>query len=214
MRKLLLGLAASTALIALGGAAHASALTGEIWVNDPTSGNASIVPAGTADATFDPGVINYQSDGSYTINEFLHSPTFNNQSAAFVANGGGGATANNIFLRITGTLGLLSGANSFVVGHDDGAVLTVDGFGTVVNAPGPTSFSNSPFIINNPGPAENVGFTLLYSECCGAPADLLFTVNNVSPGGVPEPATWAMMLVGFGGLGAMLRRRRSVALAA
>jgi len=27
-------------------------------------------------------------------------------------------------------------------------------------------------------------------------------------GGVPEPATWAMMLVGFGGLGAALRRRR------
>lgn len=27
-------------------------------------------------------------------------------------------------------------------------------------------------------------------------------------GGVPEPATWAMMLMGFGGLGAMLRRRR------
>lgn len=26
---------------------------------------------------------------------------------------------------------------------------------------------------------------------------------------VPEPATWAMMLTGFGGLGAMLRRRRA-----
>ena len=28
---------------------------------------------------------------------------------------------------------------------------------------------------------------------------------------VPEPATWAMMLVGFGGLGAVLRRRRATA---
>jgi hypothetical protein len=27
--------------------------------------------------------------------------------------------------------------------------------------------------------------------------------------GVPEPATWAMMLVGFGGLGAVLRSRRT-----
>jgi hypothetical protein len=27
-------------------------------------------------------------------------------------------------------------------------------------------------------------------------------------GGVPEPATWAMMLVGFGGVGAMMRRRK------
>ena len=28
-------------------------------------------------------------------------------------------------------------------------------------------------------------------------------------GGVPEPAAWALMLVGFGGLGAVLRRRRA-----
>jgi hypothetical protein len=26
---------------------------------------------------------------------------------------------------------------------------------------------------------------------------------------VPEPAAWALMLVGFGGMGAMLRRRRA-----
>jgi len=32
--------------------------------------------------------------------------------------------------------------------------------------------------------------------------------------GVPEPASWALMLVGFGGLGAMLRRRSRVAVAA
>ena len=30
---------------------------------------------------------------------------------------------------------------------------------------------------------------------------------------VPEPATWALMLLGFGGIGALLRRRRGVALA-
>jgi hypothetical protein len=32
--------------------------------------------------------------------------------------------------------------------------------------------------------------------------------GGVGPG-VPEPATWAMMLIGFGGLGAQLRRRRA-----
>lgn len=33
-------------------------------------------------------------------------------------------------------------------------------------------------------------------------------------GAVPEPATWAMMLTGFFGMGAMMRRRRYMALAA
>jgi hypothetical protein len=28
------------------------------------------------------------------------------------------------------------------------------------------------------------------------------------PGGVPEPSSWAMLMAGFGGIGAMLRRRR------
>ncbi len=28
--------------------------------------------------------------------------------------------------------------------------------------------------------------------------------------GVPEPATWAMMIIGFGGVGSMIRRRRTV----
>ena len=32
--------------------------------------------------------------------------------------------------------------------------------------------------------------------------------------GVPEPASWAMMLIGFGGLGALLRRRRTAFAAA
>jgi hypothetical protein len=35
-----------------------------------------------------------------------------------------------------------------------------------------------------------------------------FTVNGYHFGAVPEPATWAMMLVGFGGIGIAMRRRR------
>jgi hypothetical protein len=37
--------------------------------------------------------------------------------------------------------------------------------------------------------------------------------DSVVSGSVPEPAGWTMMIVGFGGLGALLRRRRAASLA-
>lgn len=39
-----------------------------------------------------------------------------------------------------------------------------------------------------------------------------FSLNgvNVTPGAVPEPATWAMMIIGFGAIGGALRRRQAV----
>lgn len=43
-----------------------------------------------------------------------------------------------------------------------------------------------------------------------------FEVDNAAgafAAGVPEPATWALMILGFGSVGAMVRRRRALALA-
>jgi len=46
-------------------------------------------------------------------------------------------------------------------------------------------------------------------NCCFGGA-----IDNVAVGtAVPEPATWAMLIVGFGGVGAIARRRRAAALA-
>jgi hypothetical protein len=39
-------------------------------------------------------------------------------------------------------------------------------------------------------------------------------LDGVSLTAVPEPTTWAMMLLGFGGIGAMIRRRRQTFVAA
>jgi hypothetical protein len=46
----------------------------------------------------------------------------------------------------------------------------------------------------------------------GGDADI--GLDNVSISAVPEPATWAMMLVGFGGMGVAMRSRRKQAVAA
>jgi hypothetical protein len=41
-----------------------------------------------------------------------------------------------------------------------------------------------------------------------------FGVDNIKLASVPEPASWALMILGFGGAGAALRRRRQAAAAA
>jgi hypothetical protein len=38
-----------------------------------------------------------------------------------------------------------------------------------------------------------------------------YLISSLTTTAVPEPAAWAMMLLGFGGLGAVLRRRRATA---
>jgi hypothetical protein len=52
------------------------------------------------------------------------------------------------------------------------------------------------------------GQTLIAFTAPGAGINVDPVLDNVSVTAVPEPATWAMMLVGFGGLGMAMRSRR------
>lgn len=56
---------------------------------------------------------------------------------------------------------------------------------------------------------NHLGDVQLFDTCQTGNADCAFSrdVTAVGPG-VPEPAAWALMLAGFGGLGLLLRRRR------
>jgi hypothetical protein len=208
MRKMLLGAVASAALLAAGAAS--AAINVSFWVNRP---------AVAVDARFTnlPGL--GAPNGTAVVNAINFS-TGNSAATTFdqwlgVASSGGNGAAildNGVFL-FTGSTFLNAGNNAFVVPHDDGLQLNIDGIGLVLNQPGPTSPVNTPFNVNAPS-AGMYNFQLVYGECCAGPAVLAFQVNGQPGGGVvPEPATWAMMLLGFGGLGAMLRRNRRLAFA-
>jgi hypothetical protein len=200
MRKFLLGTAIG--LFSLS-AAQAATVTGSIYENDPTgAGNATPanVPAGTPDVTFTvSSPIGFASGGAYTIGEFLTS------GGATVTSGSGelGNTLDNTLFNFTGLVAVTTG-ESFVAGHDDGLTLVINGV-TVIDAPGPTSFDTTPATYT--GPSGTFSFQLVYGECCGAPGDLSISLPLTSA--VPEPSTWAMMILGFAGVGFMAYRRKS-----
>lgn len=203
-------------------AAYAGTITVTVYQNIPDPGNAADSAnwgSTIASAQFTSSGINFQSNSNEALATFLNITPgdFTNQMNGFNPNSG---TFNNIELVVTGQIFLNSGSNSFVIGHDDGIALSIPGIGsgtcsdvsdliTTCSQAGPTSFSNSPFTVTNPGASGNFDFTLYYTECCGAPADLLFQVNQQTVGGqVPEPTS--MMLLGSGlvGIATKLRKRR------
>ena len=76
------------------------------------------------------------------------------------------------------------------------------------NCPGLGGFCPfSPIGVAFAGTAKSVSFA-------GVANQIVFddiTFGAVTPGGVPEPAAWAMMLAGFGLVGSAMRRREKVA---
>jgi PEP-CTERM motif len=199
MRKLLIGTAIALFSFSV---AHAATVTGSIYENDPTgAGDATPanVPLTTPDVTFTvTSPIDFTSGSLYTVGEFLSS------GGATVLTGSSqlGNTLDNTLFNFTGSVTVTTG-ETFTAGHDDGLTLIIGGQ-TVINDPGPTAFSTTPATYT--GPSGTFAFQLVYGECCGAPGDLSISLPLTSA--VPEPSTWAMMILGFFGVGFMAYRRK------
>jgi hypothetical protein len=179
-------------LVVLGWAATARAdINGSLWLNDfSNNASACTVCVNPPDITFTTTDINYDSRVTgYTISDFLTNTTFLTGLDPTLL------SLDNTHIRFTGATYLNAGVNSFVVPHDDGLVLSMDGgIGIVLNQPGPTSPTPSPFDVTAPS-AGLYNFTLDYNECCGPPGVLAFQVNG-APVGVPDGGMTLMLLGG------------------
>jgi hypothetical protein len=190
------------------GHSQAAVLNGSIWEGDLSNdASACVVCGGTPTLTFTSTAINYNSQvTSYTLGGFINAPT---QSTILTGGSHAGDALNNTHITLTGNLFLGAGVNNFTIAHDDGVVINIAGFGNVLSAPGPTSPVVTAFSVINGGAAGTFAYTLNYNECCGPPAVLQWQYANGNPiSAVPEPSTWAMMLLGFVGLGFAFRQSR------
>ena len=121
--------------------------------------------------------------------------TDSNGLAAIAALGGSGGTA---LATITG----LGGGNVLNFGQTlSGLTILGIHYGAAGAAPEATSF----FLFDLTSPTSTITITgRTGANSLGTSNAFLFATG----GGVPEPTTWAMMLLGFGGIGMAMRRSR------
>ena len=196
------GLVCAIAIGASSLAAPASAAT--VNIPNPAGGAYDFFGSGDASVTYDN--VTFSTSAALGDGNFYNvGPAFSG-NAAVVSDQQASSGLENILI----TLPQFTKAFSLNYGTFDGSAVeftlsngatfsagsTGSGYGT----PDFQSFSSTPF--------DTVLLTTQTAE--------ILNVSSVTYGGVPEPTTWAFMLVGFAGLGAAMRatRRQQAALAA
>jgi len=211
---MLLSAVAAAALAGAGAAGAATFTNGSFESSDPGANpGGGFVTLGAGSTAIDGWVV-----GPNTIDYIggYWQPEDGSRSIDLSGNQAGGISQT--FDTILGQSYLVS---FFLAGNPDG------GAGAklaVTSATGGPSQTDT-FVVGAGNTRANMGwqaYTYRF-KATGASTTLSFSsatptpygpaLDNVSVGAVPEPAQWALMLMGFGGLGAAMRRRRATATA-
>jgi PEP-CTERM motif len=170
--------------------------TGALNFNNPAAQNAG--SSGDLNSTFfnSAGVgssINassYHGSGNFVAGNDDYSTI-----GGFLA--GSGSASNFLYGSLyTITLGQLAAGTILTITHDDGVSVFDNGIQVNSTVSGPTSVVTDTVDITTTG-----DITLYYSRQNGTPSILQVSA-------VPEPSTWAMMILGFVGVGFMAYRRK------
>jgi fibro-slime domain-containing protein len=123
----------------------------------------------------------------------------------FAPNGGGTNDANGFQTAIfRGNLTVGATGGSVFFGGDDDVFLAIDGV-IVGQVDGVHTTADLTVSVA----AGTHSLELFYADRDQTDANLQFQLTNATISAVPEPSTWAMMILGFLGLGYFGYRRRS-----
>jgi hypothetical protein len=199
MKKLIIGLAAS---IGMATSANASTVLSENF----ESGLGVFTPSGQV--------------ATYTGTDYIpccgtsgSASAMSNHFASFGAGNQPSGTLTTAFNTLAGEIYHLSfdygalgnGTDALSMSLPDYALTFT--FFPVANNNMDTTFQTATFDILGNGGAITLQFTSAGTDNVDAILDNVLITDRFAPG-VPEPATWAMMLLGFGAMGMALRRRR------
>lgn len=216
--KVLIFAAATTGLASV---ANAQATPSATPGTDPYSGPAPTYDFDTTTPATDPSgccIVAGTSSGLYaqpygsTGNYFSSGPSTTEPATIFFG-AYAGSIANLSFiwgsvdsyntLSFTDALGNLLGAGYTFTGTDIAALIPAPANGDQVSP------NTNPVVLFTFADPTVVGGMQLTSNGTNA-----FEIDNIAINPVPEPATWAMMLFGFGAVGYSMRRRRNAGLIA
>lgn len=205
MKQILMaGAAVLTVMAAPANAAVVGTLSGSAAPNLLTLSSTGLSSGATQVASLSGGTV-YTSDQPFA--DIPQGSIFGNTFLAAGPTSGNVATLS--LLVSTNFLSFLWGSpdlyNTLTVSSTTAGVTTSQLFtaATLGIATGPGSASRYVQFSGVPGTTINsVSFN-------NVPAVDAFESANFSLSAVPEPATWAMMLIGFGGIGFAMRRRKS-----
>jgi hypothetical protein len=213
MRKLILGLFAASTL-ALGSAANASITIGSITPGtDPYSGPAPTYDFDSNTPGTNGGIVTTGTDG------LLHAQPFGS-TGNYYAVGPNDGSPGTIDLTAIGDIVNISLLWGSVDTYNTLEFLAADGTTVLATFVGNDIFNPANGARNDPNTNPVVLFNLTGSDQSAfsylrlGSTENAFEIDNIAiNSGVPEPATWGMMLLGFAGIGMTMRRRRRPLLA-